>query len=91
MMTYTLKYLKNMQDLEQTILIPVLLGIAANHFGGKSMEKISSVLPLISSVAIVTLIAGIMAANSEKILTSGFSVLIIVVLHNLSRGTAWWH
>ena len=65
------------------ILIPVLLGIAANHFGGKSMEKISSVLPLISSVAIVTLIAGIMAANSEKILTSGFSVLIIVVLHNL--------
>ena len=65
------------------ILIPVLLGIAANHFGGKAMKKAASVLPMISSVAIVVLIAGIVAANSEKILTSGLLVLVVVALHNL--------
>ena len=65
------------------ILIPVLLGIAANHFEGKIIKKVSSALPSVSSVAIVILIAGIVAANSEKILTSGLLVLIIVALHNL--------
>lgn len=65
------------------ILIPVLLGIAVNHFGGKYIEKSGAILPLISSIAIVMLISGIVAANSEKLVTCGLLVLLVVALHNL--------
>lgn len=65
------------------ILIPVLLGIAVNHFGGRYVEKSASILPLISSIAIVMLISGIVAANAEKLVTCGILVLVVVALHNL--------
>lgn len=48
------------------------------------MKKISGILPLISVVSIVMIISGIVAVNAEKILTSGFAVLGIVMLHNLA-------
>lgn len=64
------------------ILIPVLLGIFANKFAVKTVKKASSVFPLISSVAIILIISGIIAANAEKIVECGFTVLIIVMIHN---------
>lgn len=67
----------------KVILVPVLLGIAIHRLVGRAMEKISSMVPLISVVAIVMIIAGIVANNVEKILTCGLLVLGVVVLHNL--------
>ena len=67
----------------KVILIPVLLGILLRSLFGRQIQKISEVLPLISVVAIVMIISGIVANNSEKIITSGILVLCIVVLHNL--------
>ncbi|MDO4337163.1 MAG: bile acid:sodium symporter family protein [Eubacteriales bacterium] len=67
----------------KVILVPVLLGIVIHRILGRAMEKISSVVPLISVVAIVMIIAGIVANNVEKILTCGLLVLGVVMLHNL--------
>ena len=67
----------------KVILIPVLLGILLRSLFGRQIQKISEVLPLISVVAIVMIISGIVANNSEKIITSGILVLCIVMLHNL--------
>lgn len=67
----------------KVILIPVLLGIVIHRMAGRAMERISSVVPLISVVAIVMIIAGIVANNVEKILTCGLLVLGVVILHNL--------
>lgn len=66
----------------KVILIPVLLGLAVHRLLGVRMQKISSLVPLISVVAIVMIIAGIVANNVEKILTCGLLVLGVVILHN---------
>jgi BASS family bile acid:Na+ symporter len=67
----------------KVILIPVLLGILLHRLFGKQIEKIQEVLPLISVVAIVMIISGIVASNRDKLITSGLLVLGVVVLHNL--------
>lgn len=66
----------------KVILIPVLLGIAVHRLLGARMKTVSSLVPLISVVAIVMIIAGIVANNVEKILTCGLLVLGVVILHN---------
>lgn len=63
---------------------PVLLGILLRKLIGRHIEKLSGILPLISVVSIVMIISGIVAVNAEKIMTSGFLVLCIVILHNLA-------
>ncbi len=68
----------------KVVLIPVLLGIFLRWIIGRQIEKLSGILPLISVVSIVMIISGIVAVNAEKILTSGFAVLCIVILHNLA-------
>nr|WP_315020093.1 bile acid:sodium symporter family protein [uncultured Aminipila sp.] len=65
------------------ILIPVMLGIVLNKFFVYQVKRISNVLPLISVVAIVMIISGIVAQNTTKILSCGILVLVVVALHNL--------
>ena len=64
----------------KVVLIPVLLGILLRRLIGRHIEKLSGILPLISVVSIVMIISGIVAVNAEKIMTSGFLVLCIVIL-----------
>lgn len=66
----------------KVILVPVLLGLLIHRLLGRAMERISPFVPLISVVAIVMIIAGIIANNVEKILSCGLLVLGIVILHN---------
>ena len=67
----------------KVILIPVLLGIILHTIFSKQIERIHSILPLVSVVSIVMIISGIVASNREKVLTSGALVLGVVILHNL--------
>ena len=60
------------------------MGILLRRLIGRHIEKLSGILPLISVVSIVMIISGIVAVNAEKIMTSGFLVLCIVILHNLA-------
>ncbi|MCD8082274.1 MAG: bile acid:sodium symporter family protein, partial [Clostridiales bacterium] len=62
----------------RVILIPVLLGIVIRSLFGKQIQKISEVLPLISVIAIVMIISGIVAVNAEKIISCGVMVLGVV-------------
>ena len=64
------------------ILIPVLMGIFAKKLSPEKMEKSKSIFPLISSLAIILIISGIIGANAEKIAKSGLIVLLIVMIHN---------
>lgn len=64
------------------VLAPVLLGIFLNKAFSMQVQKISGVLPLVSVVAIVFIIAGIVASNKDKVLQSGLLVLLVVALHN---------
>ena len=66
----------------KVILLPILAGILVQRLSPKTIEKSKDVFPLISSAAIILIIAGIIGANSEKIAQSGLIVLIIVAIHN---------
>ena len=66
----------------KVILVPVLLGILLRTLAGDHVDKVSDVMPLISVVAIVMIIGGIVAINAEKILSCGVLVLGVVAIHN---------
>ncbi len=66
----------------KVILIPVLLGVFLRSLAGGHVDKVSDVMPLVSVVAIVMIIGGIVAVNAEKILSCGVLVLGVVAIHN---------
>lgn len=66
----------------KVILIPVLLGILLRSLAGEHVDKVSDVMPLVSVIAIVMIIGGIVAINAEKILSCGVLVLVVVAIHN---------
>ena len=67
----------------KVVLIPVLLGLLLHRLFGRQIEQIHDILPLVSVISIVMIIAGIVASNKEKVITSGLLVLGVVILHNL--------
>ena len=71
-----------MISIAQMVLAPVLLGVAANHFFKDYTTKIQPILPLISVIAIVLLVGGVVALSSEKLLSVGALMAVIVILHN---------
>lgn len=74
----------------EVVLVPVLLGIFIRAIANNAVERATDVLPLISVVAIVMIVAGIVATNQSKILESGLLVLAVVILHNgIGMGLGW--
>ena len=67
----------------QVVLIPIILGMLVNRFFGKSTSRVKDVLPVVSITAICLIIAAVVSHNSERILTTGVVILIVVILHNL--------
>ena len=49
----------------------------------KFTEKVVEILPLISTTAIVAIVAAVVSANSAKLMTSGLLIVAVVILHNL--------
>ena len=62
----------------KVILVPVLLGVFLRSLAGEHVDKVSDVMPLVSVVAIVMIIGGIVAVNADKILNCG----VLVAIHN---------
>ncbi len=72
-----------MMSVVKVVLVPVLAGILIYRIFPKQIDAIRELLPLVSVVAIVMIISGIVASNAEKILTCGALVMIIVAIHNV--------
>lgn len=66
----------------KVILLPVLLGTSIKKMNPTVISKSKDVFPLISSLAIILIISGIIGANADKIAQSGLIVLVIVAIHN---------
>ena len=65
------------------MIVPILLGFIINHFFKKFTEAAVEVLPLISTTAIVAIVAAVVSANSAKIMTCGLLIIGVVILHNV--------
>ena len=67
----------------EVIIVPIGLGFVINKFFGKFTAKASKFLTVVSTIAICMIISSVVAHNSEKILTTGAIVFVVVILHNL--------
>lgn len=66
----------------QIVLFPILLGLIVRAIFKAKVNASILVMPLISVVAIVTIVAAIIAGSKAQILESGLMILGIVALHN---------
>lgn len=64
------------------VLVPIILGVLAHTMFKKQTEAATDILPLVSVVAIVLIIAAIVGASRVKIVESGLLILGVVILHN---------
>lgn len=67
----------------QVVIVPIVLGFVVNHFFSRLASKAVSVLPLVSTLAIMAIVAAVVSANAAKLLTCGLLVLGVVMLHNV--------
>lgn len=67
----------------KVVILPIVGGFLINHFFKKFTESVVEILPLISTTAIVAIVAAVVSANSAKILTSGLLIVAVVILHNV--------
>lgn len=67
----------------KVVIVPIASGFVINHFFKKFTEAAIEVLPLISTTAIVAIVAAVVSDNSAKIMTSGLLIVGVVILHNV--------
>lgn len=67
----------------QVVIVPIVLGFAANHYFGQTTRRIVPLLPMISTLSIAFIIGIIVAHNSASILTCSMIVAVAVILHNV--------
>ena len=70
-------------SISQIVLIPVVLGSLINHHAHSTVLRVESLLPSVSIVIVLLIIAIIVALNSEQLLEIGLLTLVAVILHNL--------
>ena len=66
----------------QVVLFPIFLGLMVRTVLKTRVEAYIQVMPLVSVLAIVAIVAAIIAGSKTQILESGLMILGIVALHN---------
>lgn len=67
----------------QVVIFPIVLGFLVQRFFPKFNNAILKFLPSCSSLAIISIVACVVSANSEKLHSVGLIVILVVVLHNV--------
>lgn len=66
----------------QVVLLPIILGLIVRQLLKSHTAHYVAVMPMISVVAIVLIVAAIIAGSQAQILQSGLLILAVVMLHN---------
>lgn len=72
-----------MMSIVQVVIVPIILGLVVNQLFADFVKRVVEILPLVSIVAILLILGGVVSVNSEKILETGLTVIVVVMLHNL--------
>ena len=75
--------LNMLKSIVTIVVLPVLAGMALNHYLHHQLKPVRHVFPLVSVIAIVFIIAIIIALNSERLAALSLLLVTAVVLHNL--------
>lgn len=67
----------------QVVVLPIILGFAVNRYLNRLTEKVTPLLPMVSTLAIAAIIGIIVSHNAANILSCSLIVGIAVILHNV--------
>jgi bile acid:Na+ symporter, BASS family len=70
-------------SIAQVIIIPLVVGFIIKKLFGKQARASSKALPLVSVIAIVLIVSGVVAGSAAKIAQTGLLIFGVVILHNL--------
>ena len=65
------------------VILPIALGLLAKRLWPRTTEKAAACLPAVSSLAICLIVLIVIAANAHKLLSSGWIIVLVVMLHNI--------
>ncbi|MDR5746282.1 bile acid:sodium symporter family protein [Caballeronia sp. LZ029] len=71
-----------LMSIVQIVALPIVIGLVVNHLFGKLVRKIEWMLPLVSMVSILLIIAAVVGGTQKSIASVGMVVAVGVVLHN---------
>src|SRR5690606_15415201 len=75
----------------EVVLLPVVSGVLLRRYAERLVRTLLPVLPSLAVIAIVLIVAGIIAVQQERVLSSGLAVLLAVTLtHGLAFLMAYW-
>lgn len=66
----------------QVVLLPIVVGLILRTWLKRQVESYIQVMPLVSVIAIVAIVAAIIGGSKAAILQSGLLILAVVSLHN---------
>ncbi|WP_336003783.1 bile acid:sodium symporter family protein [Acinetobacter pittii] len=66
----------------QVVLLPIVVGLILRTWFKRQVESYIQVMPLVSVIAIVAIVAAIIGGSKPAILQSGLLILAVVILHN---------
>ncbi len=75
-------FLDMMISIAEMVLLPVLLGIAFNHFCSRTVAKVMPAMPVVSVLTIILLVGGVVSLGAARLFDEGLLLGIIVILHN---------
>lgn len=67
----------------QVVIVPIVLGLAVNKYMSRFTEKVTPLLPMVSTLAIAAIIGIVVSHSSARILSCSLLVGIVVILHNV--------
>jgi BASS family bile acid:Na+ symporter len=70
------------ESIVQIVLVPIVAGVLVRAFAARIVQRVLPYLPLVSVTGIVLVVAAVVGANADVIVTSGLLLVAAVVLHN---------
>ena len=68
----------------QVVIIPIIMGLAANKYMSKFTERVTPLLPMVSTLAIAAIIGIVVSHSATRILSCSLLVGVAVILHNIA-------
>ena len=68
----------------QVVILPIVAGFVVSHWFRVQTEKVTPLLPMISTLSVAAIIGIVVSHNASNILGCSLIVAVAVILHNLS-------
>ncbi len=65
------------------VILPIAAGLIVKSLWPRQTTKATAYLPALSTIAICAIVLIVIAANAEKLMSSGLVIMLVVVLHNI--------